>query len=843
MAKYSFLIFAWVLLQNMLIGQTQTDSLRTVVKTGDNSQKIEALLELSTIYTGIDLDTSMQYANQAMHLSIETNNQEKLAKALKKKGVAYYYTSKVDSSLANFRRSLTIYRNLEMEQEAAGLLANIGIIQTDRSNYDQALEDLTTAKAIYEEINDSTGICTVLGSIGAIYLSVSSYDKALDYFQRSHDIAIKANDQFSILSSIHNMGLVYHNWGQFEKAVEQYQKALKLAHDRNDKRTIAHINLNIGVVYYDWEDYEKALEYYGKALKVNEELGDLPNMTHVLNNMAIIYEKSQQKDKALEHYTKALNIAKKAERQRSVAIAYLNIGNFYNGLKEYKKARHYYVKSLDIREAINDQKGIASSLISLGNVYSDQKQYTKAIDYYNSGVAILNELKHTPDLKEAYGAISETYKEMGNYKKALEYFDQYTALKDSMFNKEAHKNITDIQTKYETEKKEKEIELLNKGKQLDKLKMREQNEAIQKQRILIISFIIVFILILIFSFIVYRLYSRIRTANKVLARQNTEIREQKEEIESQRDDITYKNAELEQKNEEITAQRDEIEKQRDMVMQQKEHIEAIHLEVSQSIDYALRIQQAVLPQPDILASRGIDHFIVFKPRDKVSGDFYWWTTLEDYTIITAADCTGHGVPGAFMSLLGISFLREIVMKEYITHPGVILRRLRKEIVKSLSQTGAEGTQKDGMDMSLLVINHQEKTLSWAGANNPLWIVRANRTVKHDDIAEDIEVIKADKMPIGIYERMDKFQNHELKLAPEDRVYMFSDGFPDQFGGPKGKKFKQKAFKRLIAQTAHLSMVEQGVYVENELEKWMHHDGEDYEQVDDITLLGLSVTFK
>jgi len=821
--------------------QTNIDSLQTIIEKGTQSEKLDALLEISTIYLSINVDTSLIYANKSLELSKEIQDRSREAKALRKRGVANYYLSNIDSALVDFKQSRRIYNKLKMRKEEAGLLSNIGIIETDLSNYQQALEDLNAALHIYQDINDSVGICTVYGSIGAIYLSVSSYEKALNYFQQSYDIAIKAGDEFSKTSALHNMGLVYHSWGEFEKAVSRYQEAMKMARERDDQRTVGHITLNIGVVYYDWGNYDKALEYYQEALSIHEQMGDLPNMTNSLNNMAIIYEHKKERDKALDLYMKALSLAKDAGRKVSVGTAYLNLGTFYTGEQNYDKAIEYFRKSLELRKEIEDHRGVATALISLGNVYSELKQQRKAINYYKSGMNLLEALNSLNDLKETYGSIAMAYKDMGDYKKAFQFYEKYTLLKDSIFNKEAHQNITDIQTKYETEQKEKEIELLNKEKLVDQLKMQEQDAAIKKQRILIIAFIVVFALILVFSIIVYRLYNRIRTANHVLARQNKEIREQKAEIESQRDDITYKNAELEQKNEEITAQRDEIEAQRDMVMQQKEQIESIHLEVTQSIDYAMRIQQAVLPAQSLLTSKGLDHFILFKPKDKVSGDFYWWTEIEDFTVITAADCTGHGVPGAFMSLLGISFLREIVMKEYITHPGVILRRLRKEVVKSLSQTGKEGTQKDGMDMSLLVINHKEQTFAWAGANNPLWIVRADDHDDYDDMASKIEVIKADKMPIGIYERMDKFQNHELQLRNNDKLYMFSDGFPDQFGGPKGKKYKQKAFKRLIASTSHLSMVEQGAYLEQELKKWMQHDGEHFEQVDDITVLGISVS--
>ena len=355
---------------------------------------------------------------------------------------------------------------------------------------------------------------------------------------------------------------------------------------------------------------------------------------------------------------------------------------------------------------------------------------------------------------------------------------------------------------------------------------------------------IFYILVFTFMFLGFFGYTMLRTRklrkdkhileNKVRLR-TTEIEQQKEEILTQNED-------LQQQNEEILTQRDAIQ-------DQKEIIEEIHHEVSQSIDYATRLQQSILPEEKILEKYVDDHFVLFLPKDKVSGDFYWWTNIENHTVITAADCTGHGVPGAFMSMLGVSFLREIVMKEYITHTGVILRKLRKEIVKSLKQTGKSGTHKDGMDMALISINHENNLLQFSGANNPLYIVKNKKLkveselesfIKEFETDEDSAIklyeIKPDKMPIAIYEKMDKFQTHEIQLEKGDQLYMFSDGYPDQFGGAKGKKFKYKPFKKLLLENANKPMSEQLTTLETAFFKWKGH----LEQIDDVVIVGIKI---
>lgn len=347
---------------------------------------------------------------------------------------------------------------------------------------------------------------------------------------------------------------------------------------------------------------------------------------------------------------------------------------------------------------------------------------------------------------------------------------------------------------------------------LQKLELDKKNSELKQQTTLTVASFIGIAFVIILLIVSTRAFVLKQKDAKKLTKQKKEILE--------------KNEELNQQNEEIAAQRDEIETQRDMVTEQKNLIEKTHHEISQSIDYAKRIQISVLSNPKILKERFTDYFVMLEPKDKVSGDFYWWTHIENHTIVTAADCTGHGVPGAFMSMLGISFLRDIVTKEYITHPGVILRRLRKEIIKTLKQEGIEGEQKDGMDIALISIDHETNICQFAGAYNPLYLIRNGEFIEY----------KADKMPIAIHMRMDAFQTHEIPLEKGDQLYMFSDGFADQFGGPDGKKFKYKPFKDLLLQNALLPMQQQKAILEQTFRDWKGNN----EQIDDVVILGLKI---
>ncbi|PLX22857.1 MAG: hypothetical protein C0599_05360 [Salinivirgaceae bacterium] len=265
----------------------------------------------------------------------------------------------------------------------------------------------------------------------------------------------------------------------------------------------------------------------------------------------------------------------------------------------------------------------------------------------------------------------------------------------------------------------------------------------------------------------------------------------------------------------------EIRKQRDEIAEQKK-------DITDSIHYASRIQSALLPSDEFAKDVLSSYFILFKPRDIVSGDYYWLTQIGNKTIVVAADCTGHGVPGAFMSMLGVAFLNEIVVRDGTISSDKILNRLRDYVIKSLKQTGEEGGSKDGMDIALTIINHDTLEAQFSGAYNPLLILRDG----------EIETIKADKMPIGYHIKVDSpFTSKNVKLQKGDRLYTFSDGYPDQFGGEKGRKFMSKRFKQLLIDTGNLTMEEQKEVLDKEIEAWM---GDEHSQIDDILVIGVEI---
>jgi serine phosphatase RsbU (regulator of sigma subunit) len=302
-----------------------------------------------------------------------------------------------------------------------------------------------------------------------------------------------------------------------------------------------------------------------------------------------------------------------------------------------------------------------------------------------------------------------------------------------------------------------------------------QADAIQKQKIIIIAAVIAMLLLFGLVYFIWRNYRYKKRANVLLR--------------SQRDQIAY----------------------------QKKHI-------TDSIQYAKKIQTAILPSLELFTDK-LEHFVLFKPRDIVSGDFYWVDEVDENLIIIAADCTGHGVPGAFMSMLGVSLLNEIILNQGIIQPDEILNRLRAQIIIALKQD-PESTIKDGMDMTVCVLDRSRRKLRYSGAENPLIHIREG----------NLKLVKADKMPVAIHEIMDPFTLHEVELKKGDAFYTFSDGYADQFGGPKQKKFMSKNFRSLLLSVQDLPMMEQGIKINEVFEEYRS----DTDQVDDVVVIGVKI---
>ena len=512
-----------------------------------------------------------------------------------------------------------------------------------------------------------------------------------------------------------------------------------------------------------------------------------------------MYLVKENYDATLSFYKNALKTAKEISDSANISIVTNNLGNLYMEKEDYPTALNYYNTALNIKEAMQDNYGVASTLNNIAITYHKQNKLDFALSTLNRALDLAIENNYRSLQVELYNEKSYILEKSKKFEDALIVYYKYDSLRKVIYKLEIANAYSQNEKRYNYDKREKE-------NQIYRTKQKAKEE---KQRNFVIVLIIGIIFLVIIAITILRGYRQKKQANELLEQQ-----------------------------------RDEIEAQRNKVFEQKDELENIHNEVTNSIKYAERIQTSTLPKLELLKDVVAESFILFKPKDVVSGDFYWFAKVEGQTVITVSDCTGHGVPGAFMSMLGMSLLKEIVVKEYMTEPSIILRKLRKEVINALQQKGVAGEQKDGMDMALISYNPKTKLLKYSGANNPLYIVSANeivcktaeiKVVESDNCSKKLYEIKANKMPIAIYVKMDKFTSHEITLNEGDIIYMSSDGFPDQFGGIKGKKFKYKPFKQLLLNNSNKPLNEQQELLNKTIVEWM---GSDNEQIDDICIMGL-----
>jgi serine phosphatase RsbU (regulator of sigma subunit) len=449
-------------------------------------------------------------------------------------------------------------------------------------------------------------------------------------------------------------------------------------------------------------------------------------------------------------------------------------------------------------------------LLSLAGAYASQGNARLAINYFEEARSLSETIGLNYELSTAYKGLANSYAEIADWEKAYYFLSLQDTVNNAIYRIETEDKTKGLMFSYQLDKKEDEIEILEQQSEIDQLKSK-------RQRGILIGIGVVGFMILLMAI---GLYNRMRFIRET----NRKINAQKDEIEAQKD--------------EIESQRDQIQQQHDTVFHQKEMI-------TDSISYAQRIQSALLPSENLLGELVPEHFIVFKPKDIVSGDYYWVKEVQDHVVIVAADCTGHGVPGAFMSMLGITLLNDLIGDRCFDAPSAILERLRSKIKTMLDQDGDSEEQKDGMDLALAIYNKTNRELHFAGANNPVYIIRNKEVPAGKELEAHFSIdneeyqlfeIKGDKQPIGVHWEETPFKSYSVILQEHDTFYMFSDGFVDQYGGEKRKKFKSLPFKRLLLSLQNQPMSEQGKALEHTFETWKG----DLEQIDDVSVVGVKI---
>lgn len=578
------------------------------------------------------------------------------------------------------------------------------------------------------------------------------------------------NESYQAKASL-GLSKFYTKNNDLKTAVDLSFAALKYFEKVKDSKNICLCYLQIASINYKLRNEVKALQMYEKALEVSRKISYYEASAIAYNGLGSIYSNRDQQELGLECYGRALKIRREQKHYLQIAALLTNIGTIYSDKSNLKEAEKYYKESLELNLQNHNTKSAAICYINLGNVFYNSGNYRDAeVNYANS----LRLLDNTDlSIKEnLFYNLGEVNFKLGNLEKALRYNDSCMTVKDSLYNRESIKTLNEMQTKYETEKTKLELE-------------KRDLEANSKQMIIYVAFGGCFFLLILVFFIFRGLKNEKRTSHT-----------------------------LEEKNK--------------IINEQKHLVEEKNKDIGDSIRYAQRIQQAILP-PEVLWNETLKNsFILYSPKDILSGDFYWLEETHDHIFIAAADCTGHGVPGALVSIVNYNILNKAVLEKGITDPGKILDAANISLTQSLHQSFNESQIKDGMDVALISIHKTTGDIFFAGANNPIYIL-SNGTIK---------TIKADKFPVGAFieDKIQSFTSHKLQINKGDKIYMFSDGFADQFGGLKGKKYKYKQLQEKLIASSHLTMEGQKEFMNNDFLKWKGSQ----EQVDDVLLIGLEI---
>lgn len=642
----------------------------------------------------------------------------------------------------------------------------------------KAVEYANKGLALAKSIGYLHGEMNAHNVLGLVLYYSSDYDHSLEHHEAARLIALKLNDKAKLAVTLNNIGLIYDDRADYTKALKYYLESLSLVEDSEHggsakgKWQMGSTLNNVALIYQLQGKYKEALEFHNRSLKIKKEVGNKKGIGSSLHNIGLVYKLQGEYEKSLEYYFQALAVRKENGDDNGTALTLNNIGSVYESMKEYEKAFSYFEQSLEIRKKLKDRYGLAISLFSMGSNYCTRKDFKKGFEYYDKALQIGKEIGSKDLLKRGYETIAIAYQSLGNFEKAYEYQGLLMNMNDSIFNLESSKQMNELQTKYESEKKEKEIALLTKDGEIRELQL-------NKNKLWMVVMLTAILIVLLLSALLFNRYKLKQKANDLLEHRNQEITMQKKEI-------------------------------------------------TDSINYAKRIQESILPPVDHWKKILPDSFIFYRPKDIVSGDFYWIEQKNDVVCFAAVDCTGHGVPGALMSVVGFNLLTQAVNEVGLTKPSEILKHLDAGVTKTLRQSEAGKGVKDGMDLSLCSFNLKTLELQYAGAFNSLYYVSNG----------ELQEIKADKFPIGVNldGKVDDYKNHSVQLKKGDCVYLFSDGYADQFGGVQGKKFKYRKLKELLSQIAVHSPEEQKSTIESTFDSWKR----DLEQVDDVVVIGLKI---
>lgn len=763
-----------------------------------------------------------KYANKFVVSSDEYKSSAKLAyqlhdqvKSPKYRALALElgaFSLSIDSSISAFEECRDIYIELNLPMEIASMELYIGNEWRRKNNYIKALHYFDLALTRYQKLNNHKGEASVLQSIAAIHSALDDQKKYTKYMQMS--IA-----QLQLLGDIDKVSRLYGaiSWNFRERDMIDSAKYFLEKSNKGFltlKDTMAMIPnlIALSQIQYDAGNFVVSLSYIDSAINLIPPSDTFQialqqyDKAEPLMAMGRYEEAFYAINWSLKELLKRNSFGPASAAYGLLGVVHLHKGDVNNALTSLKK-------SLELSTKSSGNYGVAESAFYIGKNLFEYDLPQHAIDYFIKSIEASQKIGVQHYALKAWEYLYKSYEATNDMDKAYHAHKNYVHLKDSTNSEINVKALLRQEYQYAYDKQAAADSIRNsehsKVKDAEIARQDAELDAQKSERLLLYGGIS---LILLFAFFVV---NRLRVTRK----QKQLITEQKLAVEEQKEVVELAHMELEYKNKEIM----------------------------DSINYAKRIQSAILPPRKIVKEYLPESFISYKPKDVVAGDFYWMEPTEDGVLFAACDCTGHGVPGAMVSVICNNGLNRSVREYGLNKPGQILDKTREIVIEEFEKSEEE--VKDGMDIALCSLSIATRTLSFAGANNPLWIVRkgvedVEGLKKNLPMASKIEAvdnytfmeIKADKQPIGKYDEPKPYTTHTIELNKGDSFYIFSDGYADQFGGNRGKKFKASNFKNLLISIQNETMIRQHEIIDEAFENWK---GE-LEQLDDVCVIGVRV---
>lgn len=770
-------------------------------KAPNDYEKIRAIVGLGNALskTKASEGQARPYFERALEQAQKTNDSKTLGFAHFHFGNFCFYKSNIEEAITQFEQAQKQYEQANMKTELQTVYHQIGSaygrVGKAKNALDNYLKALRLLKVLKRE--DTSGI---LSDIGNVYYNQGSFIEALNYYRQALDNSRQLQDAFGQGFSLNNIGMVHNSLGNHEEALEYHLQALKMREEAKTQEGIANSYSNIGHTYLELGYTEKGRKYIMQAIEIDKKLGNRLSVASYFDYIGAAFLQNKKYQDALEQFKEAFKIRLEMGQVMSIGVSYNHLGITHTYQKDFPNAIANLKKADSIFTQSNAQDLLVTTHLALSKVYFELNDFAKSENYATNALKSALKRKTKPEIVEASHILAQLYAKQGSHAKAYELQNQALAYKDSLHNEERNTRAMRLQALFEFKQQEKELKEL-------------KNDNVQITRLQYITVAIFIVLTIVLGIFIYTLWvsrKRNQLKNKILA---------------------IKNAEIIQQADEIIAQKQAIENQNSELQKTHKHLQEANQELIDSINYAHRIQKAVLPTQAEIMMPIPSHFILYKPRNVVSGDFYWVSDKEHHTVVAVMDCTGHGIPGAFMSLIGNDILHEIVNLREIIEPSRILTELKKRVNTVLKQHTTKG--RDGMDIGICTIDHVpirqgiERKLYFSAAHLSLFYFQ-NRQMNE---------LEGSKIYVGGYDPDDTekhFETQIISLEKPTTCYLFSDGYQDQFAENSKKKFTKKRLKNLLTDVQLLPPELQHEILEETIDEWKGQN----EQTDDIIIFGM-----